>query len=124
MHEYLSGVHAQLDYMLFRSKWKNLVKDTRAYSSFSTVGTEHRIVSSHVKLSLRSSKNRNPILWSPLIGRTFLNAALSKRFSIDVYNRFESLSNIDDLNVNNIDEVYSNLITATEDVAKEILPEI
>ena len=43
--EYPSGQRAQLDYMIFRKKWKNLVKDTRSYSSV-TVGSDHRIVSS------------------------------------------------------------------------------
>ena len=58
--EYPSGQRAQLDYMLFRKKWKNSVKGTRSYSSFSTVGSDHRIVSSYVKLSLRASKQSIP----------------------------------------------------------------
>ena len=39
-----------------------------------------------------------------------------------MHNRFEALSTNDELNLNNIDEIYSNLISATEAVAKEILP--
>ena len=39
-----------------------------------------------------------------------------------MHNRFEALSPNDELNGNNIDEIYSNLISVTEAVAKEMLP--
>ena len=52
--EYPSGQRAQLDYIFLGRK--NLVKDTRSYSSFSTVGSDHHIVCSHAKLSHRASK--------------------------------------------------------------------
>ena len=41
---------------------------------------------------------------------------------VAVHNRFEALSPNDELNVNNMDEIYSNLISVTEAVAKEMLP--
>ena len=50
------------------------------------------------------------------------NHALSKSFSIAVHNKFEDLSGQEELNFDNIDVIYSNLITATESVAKEMLP--
>ena len=50
--EYPSGERAQLDYVLFRKKWRNSVKNARSYSSFSSVSSDHRIVSASVKLSL------------------------------------------------------------------------
>ena len=58
--EYPSGRRSQLDYVLFRKKWRNSIRDSRAYSSFSTVCSDHRIVSASVKLSLRSSKKSPP----------------------------------------------------------------
>ena len=39
-----------------------------------------------------------------------------------LHNRFESLCDSSDLNEHNINEIYSNLIEATESVAKEMLP--
>ena len=92
-HEYPSGARAQLDYILFRKKWKNSVKNTRSYSSFSTVGSDHRVVSSHVKLSLRASKKSKPhpmksYDWKEVSS----NSTLSKQFSVAVHNRFEALS--------------------------------
>ena len=50
------------------------------------------------------------------------NSNLSKEFSVAVHNRFEALSPNEELNGNNIDEIYSNLISVTEAVAKEMLP--
>ena len=49
-HEYPTGDRAQLDYILYRKKWRNSVRDPRSYSSFSTVGSDHSIVTSNVKL--------------------------------------------------------------------------
>ena len=58
--EYPSGVRAQLDYLIFqhifRKKWRSSVKNSRTYSSLSSVDSNHRIVSSTIKLSLCSSK--------------------------------------------------------------------
>ena len=121
--EYPSGQRAQIDYILFRKKWGNSVKNSRSYSSFSTVGSDHRIVSSTIKLSLRASKKSHPhpmksIDWKEVAS----NADLSKQFSVAVYNRFEALSANADLQHNNIEEIYSNLVSATETVANEILP--
>ena len=121
--EYPFGLRAQLDYILFRKKWKNSVKNTRSYSSFSSVGSDHRIVSSTVKLSLRASKKSTPhpmktIDWKEVSS----NTALCKQFSLAVHNRFEALTIDDELNLENIDKVYSKLMNATETVAKEMLP--
>ena len=41
-------------------KWRNSIHDSRAYSSFATLSSDHHIVSSKVKLSLRSSKPSKP----------------------------------------------------------------
>ena len=58
--EYPSGERAQIDYLIFRKKWRNSVRDSRSYSTFSSVGSDHRVVSATVKLSLRASKRAEP----------------------------------------------------------------
>ena len=120
--QYPNGDKAQIDYILFRKKWKNSVKDSRAYSSFSSVSTDHRIVSSKVKLSLRKSKSSKPhplkkIDWK----ETSSNPEICNRFTIEVYNRFSNLF-IEDLTDENIEETYTHLINVTEKVALEQLP--
>ena len=121
-HEYPTGDRAQLDDILFRKKWRNSVRDARSYSSFSTVGSDHRIVSSNVKLSLRVSKKSKPhpmksIDWKEVSS----NHALSKQFSLDVYNKFSILSSVD-IDSNNIETVYENLVKSTEEIALSTLP--
>ncbi|XP_029654701.1 craniofacial development protein 2-like, partial [Octopus sinensis] len=116
------GDRAQIDYLIFRKKWRNSVKDSRSYSSFSSVGSDHRIVSATVKLSLRSSKKTKPhpikmIDWEEVLS----NPDMSKQFTIEVYNKFQSLST-SEIDAENIEEVYSSLIKSTEEVALATLP--
>ena len=120
--EYPNGSRAQIDYILFRKKWKNSIKDSRSYSSFSSVSSDHRIVSSKIRLSLRSTKPAKPnpfkrIDWQ----ETSSNFIIRDNFTLEVYNRFSALFN-EDLNKDNVEQAYSHLISATEEVALEQLP--
>ena len=55
-HRYPTGARSQLDYILVRNKWKNSIKKAQAYPSFASVGSDHKIVSCTINLSLRASK--------------------------------------------------------------------
>ncbi|XP_029633834.1 craniofacial development protein 2-like [Octopus sinensis] len=108
------GDRAQIDYLIFRKKWRNSVKDLRSYSSFSSVGSDHRIVSATVKLSLRSSKKTKPhpikmIDWEEVLS----NPDMSKQFTIEVYNKFQSLST-SEIDAENIEEMKEMCITEAE----------
>jgi exonuclease III len=114
-----SGYRSQIDYILVRNKWKNSVRDAQAYSSFSSVGSDHRVVSIKIVLSLRSSKRPSvspikQIDWAKVSS----NEALKHAFAVDVKNRFEALSNPSD----NIEVRYSNLILSSEEIALSTLP--
>ena len=103
--------------------WRNSISDSRAYSSFSTVGSDHRIVSAYVKLSLRSSKKSPPhpmkcIDWKAVSQ----NKDLSEKFAIAVHNKFQLLSSNIDVELDTIDDIYSNLSTATVNTATAMLP--
>ena len=120
--EYPSGERAQIDYLIFRKKWRNSVRDSRSYSTFSSVGSDHRVVSATVKLSLRASKRAEPhpmktIDWTEVS----CNQDLSKNFTLEVYNKFQSLSPVD-IDADNVDDVYNSLIKSTEEVALATLP--
>ena len=96
--EYPSGRRSQLDYVLFRKKWRNTTRDSRAYSSFSRVGSDHRIVSASVKLSLRSSKKSSPHPMKCIDWKTVSqNKDLSEKFAIAVHNKFQLLSSNNDV---------------------------
>ena len=113
-----SGKRTQIDYVLVRKKWKNSIMNCQAYSSFSSVGSDHRVVSCTIRLSLRQSKKpiRNPV---KEIDWKYVNATpeVSSAFTLEVRNRFDALAKPDD-DV----ETYNNLISATQEIALEKLP--
>ena len=108
--EYPNGDRSQLDYLIFRKKWRNSIKDSRSYSSFSSVGSDHRVVSANLKLSLRVSKKAashpmKRIDWKEVSS----NSQTSNDFIIQVFNRFQSLSTTD-INSENVEDVYEIVI--------------
>ena len=122
--EYPTGERAQLDYIMFRKKWKNSVKDSRSYSSFGTVGSDHRIVSAHVRLSLRKSKRAQAHPMKTINRKEVSsNQDIAEQFVIEVHNKFQTLlPDNDTIDSENIETVYSKLIEATEEVALSTLP--
>ena len=86
------------------------------------MGSDHRVVSAKVKLSLRVPKKAaahpmKRIDWKEVSS----SSELSKDFAIQVFNKFQALSS-PDIDSGNVEEVYSNLVKATEEVALAILP--
>ena len=62
-------IKTQVDYILIRNKWKNSVKNCEAYSNFSSIGSEHRIITVNIRISLRynvTQKKRINYDWSML----------------------------------------------------------
>ncbi|XP_071942763.1 craniofacial development protein 2-like [Antedon mediterranea] len=51
-HTYPHGMKAQLDYMLVNKKWINSIVNSEAYNTFEGVSSDHRIVSTKIRLSL------------------------------------------------------------------------
>ena len=46
----------QIDYILISRKWKNSMHNCEAYNSFSSIGSDHRLLTAKIKLSLRKAK--------------------------------------------------------------------
>ena len=46
---------SQIDHILINNKWKNFLKNCQAYLSFASVGSDNRILSAKLRLSLRSN---------------------------------------------------------------------
>ena len=79
----------QLDYILMRRKWRNSVTDAEPFSSFSTVGSDHRVVSMRVRLSLRVPK---PSLKIRHDWKSFSESPdLQAKYTVEVRNRFQLL---------------------------------
>ena len=50
------GDLAQIDYCLYRKRWRNSVSNCQAYSSSNPIGSDHRIVSTTIQMSFRTPK--------------------------------------------------------------------
>ena len=65
------GARNQIDFILINNKWKNSALNCEAYNTFCTVGSDHRIVTAKIRLSLRqskpSSKQRCRYNWNTLL---------------------------------------------------------
>ena len=112
----MSGTKTQIDYILVNKKWKNSIHNCESYNSFSSVGSDHRIVTAKVKMSLRkcvTPPTKDCYNWSSLH-----DSDLSKLYTITVKNKFESLCN----NHETISDSYNNLVIANKEVAKELIP--
>lgn len=114
-----TGKRSQVDYILIRNKWRNSARNSQAYPSFSTVGSDHRVVSCTICLSLRAPKKpaldpMKQIDWK-LVSAT---PAIATAFTLDVRNRFDVLSTPED----DIETAYNNMIISTQEVALATLP--
>ena len=113
----LGGSKCQLDYILMRKKWRNSLLNAEAYNTFASVGSDHRIVSARVRLSLRKSKTlqrKKQRDWNLLC----TDSNLQKLYSIEVSNRFQPLENADE----SATEKYERFITANKEAAEKLIP--
>ena len=112
-----SGIKFQLDYILINKKWRNSIKNTEAYNFYSSVGSDHRVLLSTIKLSLRTSKTpprQKMYEWSVLQH----DNDLQHQYSIAVTNRFSSLC----METDTITERYQHLIEANNRAAESLIP--
>jgi hypothetical protein len=110
------GNKLQLDYILVRKKWRNSVLNTEAYNTFASVGSDHRIVSTRIRLSLRKSKTiprKKQYDWKTLTTDKDLQA----KYSIEVRYRFQPLQEKDE----SATEKYERFLEATQEAA-ELIP--
>ena len=104
-----------MDYILIRRKWRNSVTNAEPYSTFNTVGSDHRVVTMNVRLSLRvpkaSPKKRHD--WKAFTTSPDLQA----RYTVEVRNRFQMLDTEEDPNT-----TTERLMTAHTEATKECVP--
>ena len=112
----MSNTKTQVDFIMVNKKWKNTVKDCEAYNTFASMGSDHRIVTAKLKLSLRTSKappRKINYDWTVL-----RNVELSDLYTVSIKNKYASLCKDNE----SITETYAHLITANKETAKELLP--
>ena len=88
----MNGLKSQVDYILINRKWKSSIKNCKAYSRFSSIGFDRRIVSAKVKISFRIKKKPGPPQheWSAL-----QDLAILKQYNTCICNRYYALSTED-----------------------------
>jgi len=59
-HQHPAGHRSQIDYIMTRRKWRNSIRDCRDFSSFSTVGSDHRMVSCITCLTVLGHLRNHP----------------------------------------------------------------
>ena len=97
----------------------NSVKNCEAYNSFSSIGSNHRIITAKIKLSLRYNKKRTKIMtydWSVL-----KNKNTSKEYSIMTRNRFEILNKNKEYD-GSATSLYENVVKANDETSNLLIP--
>ena len=107
----------QLDYILVNSKWKNSVLNSEAYSSFESVGSDHRIITARIRLSLRVTKPPAPKKRHDWLQLRF-NPEIREKFSIELRNKFSELHD----ESSSATTQFDALIKAKDHAAAETLP--
>ena len=118
--KYPSGDKGQLDYMLINKKWRNSALDCEAYNSFSTVNSDHRIVSSRIRLSLRMHKNKSRKTVNYDWKRLLLDESVKTAYAVEVRNRFDLLQ-VEET-VESADTIYNNVMKAHVVAAEKHVP--
>ena len=114
----MTGTKSQIDYIMVNRKWKNSIKDVEAFNNFSSIGSDHRVLTAKIKLSFRVTPARRKETrydWNVL-----RDPDLSNQFSVEVKNRYSVLSSSTDND--DITQDYENLLLAHTQAAKELLP--
>ena len=96
---------------------KNGLLNAEAYNTFASVGSDHRIMSARIRLSLRKSKTppgKKHHDWKLLS----TDSDLQKQYNIEVRNRFQSLDKLDETAT----ERYDRFIMANKEAAEKIIP--
>ena len=80
--------NAHIDYIMTRKKWRHSIMNVEAYNTFSTVGSDHRVVTTTVRLSLGAPKKNDTTRvkynWKMMEG----NEELQNLYNINIRNHF------------------------------------
>lgn len=117
----MNDCKSQIDFILINKKWRNSLKNIEAYNSFASLGSDHRILSAKVQLSLRATKKApkvKPLDWGTLAN----DSDLQDLYTITVTNRYEQLCQSTEANEVDVTRKYGYLIEANKKTAEELIP--
>lgn len=120
--QYPNGARSQLDYIAVNKKWQNSVCDCNAYNSFFSVGSDHRIVTAKLRLSLRATKTGNKKKPSYDWKRLRTESELQQAYAVEVQNQYSILCSLQDNDDLTADQKYPLFIEAHKNAASKTLP--
>ena len=114
----MSGSKTQVDYILVNRKWKNSVKNCEAYNTFSSTGSDHRVLTAKIKLSLRAPRAPLQVRydWS-----TLKDPDVALKYSVSVHNRYQALCSNEENQSATTD--YAHFVKAHEESAAKHIPQ-
>ena len=93
------------------------MKNVEAYNTFGSIGSDHRVITAHLKLSLRTARTpsrRKMYDWATLRG----DAELQRLYTVQVRNRYAELCT----ETEDVTSKYQMLIEANDEAANKLLP--
>ena len=121
--QYPNGAKSQLDYICINRKWQNSAQDCNAFSFFYSIGSDHRVVTAKLRLSLRATKvktKRTPKYDWRKFGK---DTDLQQLYAVEVENQFSALCSLHDEENLTADQKYPLFIKAHNKAASKTLPE-
>ncbi len=109
----------QINFILVRKKWRKSIRDAQAFNSFASVGSDHRVVSAKVRLSLQVPKKQARRKVKYVWGALECDQVLQEKYAVEVRNRFKSLEADEDAT-----DRYERFIKAHEGAAQAALTPI
>ena len=111
-HRSPKGNLSQIDFCLYRKRWRNSVNDCQAYSTSNPVGSDHRIVTTKIKLSVRRPNRsvKKKLFWHALC----YDPALATCIDDTIASRFDNLPPVK--------QVYSAFVEIANQTGADLLP--
>ena len=117
-YTYTNNSKAQIDYVFINKKWKNSAMNCEAYSSFEGVSSDHRIVTTKIRLSLRKNATRTATTKN-YVRALLNNIYISDKYVLELRNRFETLQEKTEKDTQN--DEYENFVNVYIEAAAKCI---
>ena len=121
IHSSPNNFKSQIDFIIINKNGKTVQKNCRAYNSFISLASEHRIISAKILLCLRANKkklcNNKPYDWTKM--KQYIN--IRNKFVTEVKDRFKTLQEFKPTDVS-ANTRYNYFEIACKEAAENIIP--